>query len=166
MAKYVKLGKQASSFFDPVTRLSLVPGQVCKVPLGANTSQVYTTAIKNLHIVPAAEEEFEEYEESVADKKEEEAKTSKKKKKELAAKPEEDEDDEEDDEEDEEDEDEDEDPAATEDDEEDEDDVDTMTKAELVEALKSSGLPDDVKSKLSKMQKPELQELFKQQIKK
>jgi hypothetical protein len=159
MAKYIKLGDAAGtgSFYCPVTQLSLVPGQVAKVPADAESSKIYKEALKGGHITSATKDEYDEYTSKQVTEKKAEKKTSKLK----AAPPvEEDETDDEDTEDSEDDEDEDED-----DDDEDEDDPETMTIAELTNALKDSSLDAATKDKLSKMKKPELVELYKKTIK-
>lgn len=149
MAKYVKLGAKAQtgSFFDPLSKLSLVPGQVAEVPKEAKKSKVYKDALSNNHIVEADEDEYEEYMEGKqASEKDMKEKSKTSKKVETQEEPEDDDDETDPDE-----------------DDDDEDDVDTMTKSELVDALKDSDLSEDIKKGLNKLNKEELKELYRKQ---
>lgn len=55
MAKNVKLGKKASSFFDAVTRLKVVPGQVAEVTDAQAKSEKFRTAISGRWLVETDE---------------------------------------------------------------------------------------------------------------
>ena len=58
MAKYVKLGSNAASFFDPYSRLSIHGNQVKQLDQKAIESNRVKMALKGGHLNPATEAEF------------------------------------------------------------------------------------------------------------
>jgi hypothetical protein len=168
MAKYIKLGEkaQSGSFYCPVLKLSLSPGQVIVAPKPGLAAQsvVYKDAIKNLHVVPADEEEYNEYMETKdAELMEEAKKVKASKKKKVKPVVEEDEEEEEIEEE----EIEEEEIEEEETDEDEEEDEDDLTKSEMVAALREvTELDDNIKKNLGKLGDKKLQELYNTYINK
>lgn len=66
MAKYVKLGKKASSFFDPTSGLKLSNNQIIEVSSKLiNSSKRVNKALKAGHLEWAEEKEFLKYQKSI-----------------------------------------------------------------------------------------------------
>lgn len=153
MAKYIKLGEkaQSGSFYCPVLKLSLSPGQVIEAPKPglAAQSSIYKDALKNLHVVPATEEEYDEYMESREAELSEESKKVKTTKKKVKPVVEEEEDEEEE----------------TEEEEEEEEDEDELTKSEMIAALREvTELDENLKKNLNKLGDKKLLELYNTHI--
>jgi hypothetical protein len=58
MSKFVKLGEEASVFFDPFTKIKLITNQVVELPEDYKASKKVVVALKNGHIQYASEEEY------------------------------------------------------------------------------------------------------------
>jgi len=58
MARYIKLGSQAESFYDPYSEFGLVRGQVKALEGLANESNAIKNALKGGHLAYASEPEF------------------------------------------------------------------------------------------------------------
>lgn len=56
VAKKVKLGKNASSFFDAITRLKVLPGQIASVSKVQAKSEKFRNALQNGWLVETNEE--------------------------------------------------------------------------------------------------------------
>lgn len=59
--KYYKLGKKASSFWDPASKTKILRGQVIKVEGDKTRSKRLAAAVSTQHILLAEEEEYDKY---------------------------------------------------------------------------------------------------------
>lgn len=55
---YVKLGEKAGMFFDPTSRVKVLPGQVVEVTTPQQQSKKFQKALNGGHIVRVSEEDF------------------------------------------------------------------------------------------------------------
>lgn len=60
--KNVKLGELANSFYDPVTQVKVLPGQVVQLEKAQYVSKKTATALRHGHLVLASDEEVEAFE--------------------------------------------------------------------------------------------------------
>jgi hypothetical protein len=58
MAKYVKLGKKAESFYDPYSTLKVVGNQIVELNPKMQTSSRVRAALAGGHLVPVTQSEF------------------------------------------------------------------------------------------------------------
>lgn len=169
---YLKIGNQkAHTFYDPKTKVSIANHQVVSVPYEVLKEKSIKHALRTLHIATASEQEFNDYTSkttSDADKQEmdglikEERKKFRQKEAKAKAKEilagegstfaDEDEDDDDDDEDT---------GSGEDDDDEDDDDEPTLTKSEMIDAIKaSSNIPDEEKKGVAKKTLEDLKALY------